>query len=64
MKIIKQFPTFLGEVRQEARRITWPSRKEVLLTSLFVFLFTVIASVFFFIVDSGLFKFIHAIIGG
>ena len=64
MKFIKQIPVFLGEVRQETRRITWPGRKEVLLTSLFVFIFTVFASTYFFIVDSVIFRVVKAIIGG
>jgi preprotein translocase subunit SecE len=63
MNFIKKFPTFIAEVRQESRRITWPSRKEVLLTSLFVFIFTVVASIFFFITDSFLFKMISLVIG-
>lgn len=63
MKFIKQVPAFLSEVRQEVQRITWPSRKEVVLTSLLVFLFTVLASTYFLVIDSVIFKCIHAVIG-
>ena len=45
---------FAGEVRAEARKITWPSRKETWITSVMVGIMVVIASVFFFVVDAGL----------
>jgi preprotein translocase subunit SecE len=45
---------FAGEVRAEARKITWPSRKETWITSVMVGIMVVIAAVFFFVVDAGL----------
>ncbi len=45
---------FIAEVRQEARRITWPARKEVWITTVMVVLMVVLASVFLWAVD-GLF---------
>jgi preprotein translocase subunit SecE len=45
---------FVGQVRAEARKIVWPSRKETWITSVMVFIMVVIASVFFFVVDTGL----------
>ena len=64
IKEIKKLPNFLGDVRQEVKKITWPGRKEVLLTSVFVFIFTVVAAIFFFVVDTFWFKIIQKIIGG
>ena len=47
-------PQFLSQVRAEARKIVWPSRKETWITSVMVFLMVAIATVFFFVVDFGL----------
>ena len=42
---------FIQEVRQEASKVTWPSRKETGISTAMVFLFVILASIFFFIVD-------------
>jgi preprotein translocase subunit SecE len=42
---------FLQEVREEARKITWPSRKETMVTTAMVFVMVAIASVFFLVAD-------------
>ncbi|MHC3126856.1 preprotein translocase subunit SecE [Brevundimonas sp. GN22] len=47
-------PQFASEVRAEARKITWPSRKETWITSVMVFIMVAIASAFFWIVDFAL----------
>lgn len=43
---------FLQEVRQEAKKITWPSRKETMITTVMVLIMVVLASIFFLIVDA------------
>ena len=43
---------FFSEVRAEARKITWTSRKETWITSVMVFIMVVIAALFFFGVDA------------
>ena len=43
---------FAREVRAEARKITWTSRKETWITSVMVFIMVVIASIFFWVVDT------------
>ncbi|HRD46903.1 MAG TPA: preprotein translocase subunit SecE [Caulobacter sp.] len=45
---------FAREVRAEARKITWTSRKETWITSVMVLIMVVIASIFFFLVDTSL----------
>ncbi|HEX8470143.1 MAG TPA: preprotein translocase subunit SecE [Brevundimonas sp.] len=47
-------PQFFSQVRAEARKIVWPSRKETWITSVMVFIMVLIATLFFWIVDSGL----------
>ena len=42
---------FIQEVRQEVSRVTWPSRKETLVTTAMVFVMVFIAAGFFFLID-------------
>ena len=42
---------FIQEVRQEASKVTWPTRKETSISTAMVFLFVIVASIFFLIVD-------------
>jgi preprotein translocase subunit SecE len=42
---------FVQQVRQETSRVTWPSRKETMVTTAMVFLMVFIAAAFFFVVD-------------
>ena len=42
---------FIQEVRQEASKVTWPTRKETGISTAMVFVFVILASIFFFIVD-------------
>jgi preprotein translocase subunit SecE len=45
-------PEFVNQVRAEAAKIVWPTRQETVRTAIFVFIFMVILSLFFFGVDS------------
>jgi preprotein translocase subunit SecE len=42
---------FFQQVRQEVSRVTWPTRKETLITTAMVFVMVFIAAAFFFVVD-------------
>ncbi|MGO4707470.1 preprotein translocase subunit SecE [Microvirga sp. 2MCAF38] len=42
---------FIQQVRSEAAKVTWPTRKETMITTAMVFLMVVLASVFFFAAD-------------
>ncbi len=42
---------FLREVRVEVTKVTWPSRKETLITTGLVFVMAAFAAAFFFIAD-------------
>ena len=46
--------TFLQQVRTETAKVTWPSRRETMITTLMVFAMVVLAAVFFFSVDLAL----------
>lgn len=42
---------FIQQVRSEVSKITWPTRREVLLTTIMVFVMSAIAAVIFALVD-------------
>jgi preprotein translocase subunit SecE len=42
---------FIQQVRQEVSKVTWPTRKELTITTIMVFIMVVLAAVFFLIVD-------------
>lgn len=42
---------FIQQVRQEFSRVTWPSRKETVVTTASVFVMVLIAAAFFFLID-------------
>lgn len=45
---------FLQEVRSEASKVVWPTRRETLITTGLVVLMVLLASLFFVVVDKGL----------
>lgn len=42
---------FIQQVRAEVGKVVWPTRREVMLTSLMVFILSALTAVFFAIVD-------------
>jgi len=42
---------FLQEVRAEAQKVTWPTRKETTITTIMVFVMVFVASIFFLLAD-------------
>ena len=51
---IERSRLFLSEVRNELKRVTWPSRKEVYATTIVVILFSVFFGLYLFTLDYGL----------
>ena len=45
---------FFKQVRQETQKVTWPNRKETLVTTTMVLLMVLAAAMFFFFVDQTL----------
>ena len=43
---------FMDQVKAETNKVVWPTREETVRTAIFVFIFMVILSLFFFGVDS------------
>jgi len=42
---------FIQQVRAEGSKVTWPTRKETMVTTGMVFVMVLLASLFFFVVD-------------
>jgi len=42
---------FIQQVRAEVAKIVWPTRREVLLTTVMVFVLATLTAIFFFFVD-------------
>lgn len=42
---------FIQQVRTEVSKVTWPTRRETMLTTVMVFVMSAIAAIFFFLVD-------------
>lgn len=45
---------FLQQVRTEVAKIVWPTRREVMLTTVMVFIMATLTAIFFALVDLGI----------
>ncbi len=45
---------FIEQTRAEVSKIVWPGRRELVLTSVMVFIMAVLVTLFFFLVDLGI----------
>lgn len=54
---------FMQEVRQEVAKVTWPTRKEVSITTLMVLIMVALASIFFLVVDQSLSWIVRLVLG-
>ena len=52
---------FIQSVKQEAFKVTWPTKKEVMIGSFMVFLLSTVAAIFFLLLDQ-IYKFLLDII--
>ncbi len=51
-KMMKQTPVeFFRDVRREMTKVTWPSRKETVVTTSMVFVMVILSALFFLVVD-------------
>jgi preprotein translocase subunit SecE len=54
---------FIQEVRQEVSKVTWPSRKEVWITTIAVLVMVALASIFFLLTDQMLGWLVSLVLG-
>ncbi len=59
-KIVK----FLKEVRAEGTKVTWPTREELIGSTIVTIVTTLIVSAFIFVVDRALIKIFNLVFGG
>jgi preprotein translocase subunit SecE len=57
------FRTFISEVRNELKRVTWPSRKEVYATTVVVILVSIFFGVYLWLVDMTFLRIVQWIFG-
>ena len=64
MQLAKTSPAqFVREVRQELAKVTWPTRKELGVTTASVFAMAIAAALFFFLVDQVIAWIVQLILG-
>lgn len=54
---------FIQQVRSEVAKVVWPTRREVLLTTVMVFIMATITAIFFAMVDLGIRSGLQAVLG-
>ncbi|MEP6241807.1 preprotein translocase subunit SecE [Erythrobacter sp.] len=54
---------FIQQVRAEVSKVVWPTRREVLLTTVMVFIMAALTAVFFALVDLGIRSGLELILG-
>jgi preprotein translocase subunit SecE len=55
---------FIQQTRAEIAKVVWPTRREVILTTVMVFLLATLAAIFFSLVDLGLRSGLQAVLSG
>jgi len=55
---------FIQQVRAETAKVTWPTRKETIVTTIMVLIMVTLASIFFFIADQILGGVVSLLLGG
>lgn len=55
--------TFIQQVRSETAKVTWPSRRETLISTVMVLAFALLAMIFFFVADQVMAYAIEMILG-
>jgi len=54
---------FVRQVRQEMAKVTWPSRRETMVSVVLVFVFAIVMGIYFLVVDWFLAKGVQLIFG-
>ena len=54
---------FINEVKQETKKVTWPTRRDTMLSVLMVLIMVSIAGIFFLMVDLAISKIVTLILG-
>jgi preprotein translocase subunit SecE len=61
--VMQKIMQFLNDAKVELKRVTWPSRKQTMASTLVVIIIVFVMAIYFSIIDFGLAKFIKFILG-
>jgi len=61
--IVGKITTFLTEVKEELKKVTWPSKDDTIGTTAVVIVLVIVISVFLGVVDAGLSRLFNLLIG-
>jgi preprotein translocase subunit SecE len=50
--LVRSVPEFIQQVRAETAKVSWPTRRETMMTAVMVLIMTAVLAIFFFGVDS------------
>ena len=62
MSRVVEIQKFMNEVKVEAKKVTWPDRKETLQSTLLVFVMVIFIALFLWLVDWGLSSLVKQVI--
>ena len=62
--MVRKITDYFSGVRLEIRKVTWLSKQEMFGTTVIVGIFSVLISIFLFVIDFGLSEFISRLLGG
>ena len=54
---------FIQEVRAEVAKVTWPTRRETIITTIMVFVMAILAALFFLAADQILSRLVQLVLG-
>jgi len=60
---VGKITTFLTEVKEELKKVTWPSKDDTIGTTAVVIVLVIVISIFLGIVDAGLSRLFNLLIG-
>jgi len=62
MSRVADMRKFMNEVKVEAKKVTWPERKETTQATLMVFVMVIFIALFLWLIDSGLSALVQQVI--
>ncbi len=62
--MIRKITDYMGGVQLEMKKVTWLSKQEMLGSTVIVGIFSILISIFLFVIDFGLSEFVSRLLGG
>ena len=60
---VKKLFEYLGDVKKETEKVTWPSKQEVIITTIVVLALACVCALFFAVVDTMWYRIVQKLIG-